>query len=210
VVCLSTVAVTALALAARRGRSGGEGADGEVAALQAELHRMEAKVARQRALLASQARQGQAGEMAALPGELPSAVVRAAPEPTRPTPQEIIARIDQQFYRQAAQAAWGRAATSRAWSALRRLPLSGSIVEAVECRETLCRIEATHDGLRAYDSFARAMIRGRRGDGLWNGGLNSQVTRKSPSLVATVTFLAREGAPVPGMDPSGGTDGRQQ
>jgi hypothetical protein len=114
-------------------------------------------------------------------------------------PAQIVAGIDAGFYREPAGTAWGQGAAARVADLLARRPTPGTAVAGIDCRQTMCRIEAGHLDLPAYRSFVMALMRERRQpDGVWNGALNSQAVAVAPGAVRTVTFLAREGAPVPG------------
>jgi hypothetical protein len=138
------------------------------------------------------------GRRAAPLASVPAAAAGAAGDQT---PQAIVAEIDARFFREPAQAAWGQAAARRASAVLARLHTPGTRLGRIECRETLCRIEAVHRDLAAYRTFAMAVIRGRRKDQLWDGGVNSQAISQSRDGVGTVTFLSREGVAVPGTSP---------
>jgi hypothetical protein len=114
-------------------------------------------------------------------------------------PAQIVAGIDAGFYRQPARTAWGQDAAARVAEVLSRRPAVGTTVAGIDCRQTMCRIEARHPDLAAYRSFVMALMRGRsQPDGVWNGAVNSQAVSMAPGAVRTVTFLAREGTPVPG------------
>jgi hypothetical protein len=204
VVCLATVALSALVVGlSRRGQAGGAGDDAgqQLAVLRQQLARVEATVAANRVRLASAQRPGGgAGGPQAAPGTPAAPPEVADPEPS--DGRDVVASLDARFYREPAATAWSRGALPRATAALRRLVTPGSTVGDVECRQTMCRIEATHQDLGAYRRFGFALMRGRQGpDGLWGGGINSRVTDRRPGLLSTVTFLAREGAPAPDVEP---------
>jgi hypothetical protein len=112
----------------------------------------------------------------------------------------LLARLDARFAGEPATA-WGDGAQTRARQVLGRLVTPGSTLGGVACRATLCRIEASHRDLEAYNTFAMAVIRSRRKDGLWNGWVTSRVRTRSAASVSTVTFLAREGGARPDADP---------
>ena len=122
------------------------------------------------------------------------------------TDAPLLARLDARFAGEPATA-WGDGAQTRARQVLGRLVTPGSTLGRVACRATLCRIEASHRDLEAYNSFAMAVIRSRRKDGLWNGWVTSRVRTRSAASVSTATFLAREGLPRPDADPGPGRQG---
>ena len=126
----------------------------------------------------------------------PSAPPAAADEVP---PAQIVVGIDAAFYRQPARTAWGKDAAALVAEALSRRPAVGTTVAGIDCRQTMCRIEAVHPDLEVYRSFVMALMRGRsQPGGVWNGAVNSQAVSVAPGAVRTVTFLAREGTPVPG------------
>jgi hypothetical protein len=202
---LVTCAVIMVVALARARRAPAAPPASQVAALRAQLKALEGELAQQQSLLAREA-VGRDRIPPKTPVAVPAApaeqvgeeVVAEKPEPTS---REIVAQIDAKFFREPAQTAWGQGAAGRARSVLRRLVKPGSELGAVDCRETLCRVEARHRDLDAYQAFATAVLDDERDqDGLWNAGLNSQVVEQSPTAVSSVTFLSREGAPVPGTD----------
>jgi hypothetical protein len=125
---------------------------------------------------------------------------RASAPAQAATSASLLARLDARFAGEPATA-WGENAQTRARQVLGRLATPGSALGSVACRSTLCRIEASHRDLEAYQTFAMAVIRSRRKDGLWNGWVTSRVRTRSPSSVVTVTFLTREGLFRPDLEP---------
>jgi hypothetical protein len=187
---------------------GSAGAD--VAAARSRLAELQRELSRQQAALANGTRRAGAAlaavhlvdtQAGAGPAVRDATKVEAPASEHEPTGREIVAGIDARFYRQPAQAPWGRTAAARVHAVLGRLLGPGTTLGNVDCRETLCRIAATHHDLEAYQRFTAGVLDDERDDdGLWNAGLNSQVTDESPTSVSSVTFLSREGAPVPGSE----------
>jgi hypothetical protein len=80
---------------------------------------------------------------------------------------------------------------------------AGSSLAKVDCREAMCRIEATHQDRAAYGAFIKATFLGRR-TGLWSAGFTSELLEESPTASKSVTFFgAMEGAEIPALDEIG-------
>jgi hypothetical protein len=58
-------------------------------------------------------------------------------------------------------------------------------------------VDTTHESLDAFRSFNNALLHGSRAGGIWNAGMTSVLTERSPVALASVTFIAREGESVP-------------
>jgi hypothetical protein len=176
----------------------------EVARLQAQVARLQGELAAERLLVARRA----AEPVAAVPPAHPAAAVPSgegavaaerAPSPDL-TSGQVAAQMDERFYAEPARTAWGAEAGPRALAAFRNLA-GASAVGRVECRETMCRIEVTHDSLEVFQSFARA-VGPRLVDVLWNGSYSAQVTEQSANHVASVVFYSREGHDLPALGPA--------
>jgi hypothetical protein len=165
--------------------------------MQSRIRDLETDLARQSALLARDlAEQGSsAAPLAASAGE--GGAMRPAPTaPMRsPTSREIVDQIDARFYPEP-RTPWGASAAARATAALSGLVRDGRIGQ-IECRETMCRIELTHDSLQAFSNFAHQLASPQVAEALWNGGFSAQVTNQSPGAVSSVVFYAREDHEIP-------------
>jgi hypothetical protein len=140
------------------------------------------------------------------PGRAPPGGAEPVPaslEP-EPTPAEIVARIDARFYSEPAETEWGRRAARRTTAVFRRLATPSTRLGRIECRATLCRVEATHrdvDDFQAYVTSVAADPIDERDEGrLWNAGFTAQVISTSPAGVGAITYVSREDAPVPGAE----------
>jgi hypothetical protein len=203
----------------RRPPASDAAAGADVAAARLRLAELQRELDRQQAALANGTRRAGAAlaavhvvdtQAGGATAPRAAAKVEAPAREHEPTGRDIISGIDARFYRQPAQAPWGRTAAARVHAVLGRLLGPGTTLGNVDCRETLCRIAATHHDLEAYQRFTGAVLDSPRDtpgdddghdqDRLWNAGLNSQVTDESPTSVTSVTFLSREGAPVPGSE----------
>jgi hypothetical protein len=127
-----------------------------------------------------------------------TAVSPAEPSVTRrdSTPAEIVAQLDSEFFAEPPSSPWSSHATTKASKVLPALLPPGSSLGRIECRTTLCRIEATHANLDSFLNFTDAMGRNRE-TGLWNGTITAQVVGQTPGAVQAVTFVSKEGATIP-------------
>lgn len=149
-------------------------------------------------LRASNDGQGRAQAGAVEPA--PAAVERES------TPEEIVARIDARFYREPAETEWGKTAVERTTAVFRRLATPSTRLGRIECRATMCRVEATHRDVDDFQSYVTSVAadpidqhdQGR----LWNAGFTAQVISTSPSGVNAITYVSREDAPSPGPEDS--------
>jgi hypothetical protein len=204
-VVIAAVAALALTRALRQGgrtqappRPADDQSTAEIAQLKAELRSLKGNVASQGVLLANALdRSGAPGVPASAegPGQQPSATPTTAEIP----PKEIFAKLDQRFYAEPANAV----ATQKLSATLTRLVPAGSSLGRIDCRDSLCRIEATHDNRDAYGSFVHATFLGRQ-TGLWPAGFTSELLEETPTASKSVTFFgAREGAEIPPLEELG-------
>ena len=203
----AAVAVVAVVVAVRSrpSRSPSAAADpqalrDEVAELRSEVRDLRASATRDKLLLASNlAKQSGARsapksvEATASDGEEDSPTGKARHELTS---KEIVAKLDERFYRQAPRTSWGETAAARAAASLASQIPAGSTVGKIDCRETLCRIEATHTTIAAFNKFLDDAIQRNR-NGLWKAGFAAEVTDQSANSVSSVTYYARENESVP-------------
>jgi hypothetical protein len=93
---------------------------------------------------------------------------------------------------------WARATQRDLAGKLRELAGSSSRVQTVDCRNTLCRVELSHDNGEASGGFLRSFMRSHA----WSG--NGMAVHGEPDPKGRVTltlYLAREGAPLPEAEP---------
>jgi hypothetical protein len=93
-------------------------------------------------------------------------------------------------------AAWSRAAAPKASQVLSRHLTPDSRLTSSECRRDLCRFETRHPSVEAYQQFFNDALVSRE-SGLWNAGATSYVVQQSSAGVVAVTFVAKEGHPIP-------------
>jgi len=175
----------------------------DVRRLEAKIARLEAASAWQGSVLANKVR-----EAASAPPAVDAAVSSsdnggAAPPRTvrPPTEAEFVAQLETKFQAEVRDPAWSEQAIATATRALANdlLP-SGSRVESVDCRRNLCRVESSHDNMAAFKSFVESSLLSRQKK-LWNGAFSAEVIAQSESGVQALTFITREGEPLPAGDP---------
>jgi hypothetical protein len=136
---------------------------------------------------------------AAAPATAPAPAAAHPPAPVDPRVQ-----LDAAFLAERADPAWtggaGRLAEARIGGALP----PGSALRALECRASLCRIETEHPDLPHYRQFfQRAFI--DQDSRAWNGAVTTaELTEAGDGSVHVISYLAREGAPLPQGGPRDG------
>ena len=83
---------------------------------------------------------------------------------------------------------------------VRAMP-TGSKLLALECRQSLCRVEVSHSDLASHQKFMHEAF--FRAGGEWEGPTMSTLADRSGRTgVVTISFLARPGASVDPEDPA--------
>jgi len=146
----------------------------------------------------------QPGKTQPVPAEqpLPATAEAAAPALKQHMPDELeySAQLEDKFRSQASDPSWSQKATGEVTRALAGDLTQGSRLGTVECRTDLCRVETSHDSLKAYQAFLQSALLSREKK-LWNAGLSTQVLSQSQAGLAAVTFIAKEGQAVPLAEP---------
>jgi hypothetical protein len=128
--------------------------------------------------------------------EDPGGTQAAAPE----LPAMRIARIHEQyeaaFVSDHGDAQWETGAKRLAMEKLPSLLPEGSTVRSFECRATMCRLETHHRDHESYWGFIKAAFMDQTGQ-LWNGATYSTPLKDNPDDGLMVTYIAREGQPLP-------------
>ncbi|HEX3764257.1 MAG TPA: hypothetical protein VHW23_36435 [Kofleriaceae bacterium] len=122
-----------------------------------------------------------------------AAPVSAATEPTRyaATTAQISTRLRDQFGGESADAAWSQPAQALLDGHLRAGLPDGSRVVAVECRRTMCRVEAEHASLEVYAHFVNDALLFPHGG--WGGPVMTQLMNQTGPQITSVAYLLREG-----------------
>jgi hypothetical protein len=107
-------------------------------------------------------------------------------------PQEMHDSVEASFVSESTDASWSRQAAGTArTSVTARLPAGGRI-DAIECRSSMCRVEATLPDEQSYREYA--FSRKPHLDSAWQGP--SMITRlrtESDGSVVSVSYLGRDG-----------------
>jgi hypothetical protein len=134
----------------------------------------------------------------------PPAVVAASASVRPPSPpiQEVATRpekrtseqrqvdLEARFYSQERDASWSTGARAQIDKAVSTIPHDGTTVTGVECRESMCRVAASHQDLSSFQYFADRVLGGY--DLRWTGPTFATVTRAgADGKVETVAYLGR-------------------
>jgi len=182
----------------------------EIEALRAELNEVKRNTAAG-LMLARAANERSPGPS---PGSAASAAPAVSPTPERSEEEkaadarraelELAESLDRKFATEQIDRDWAGPAAEEAKRALTSQIDGDSSVRRVECRATWCRIETFHATIDAFRGFAKEALLGRQRQ-LWNGAITATVRDESESGVTAVTFISREGHPMPlpdGVEPT--------
>jgi hypothetical protein len=120
----------------------------------------------------------------------PAPGASGAPEPTV---AQIRDAVDAKFVADRFDPGWSRDATAKAREdTLAALP-AGSRLVGVECRTSMCRVEATHRDMDAYREFMHAGLDAPKQ--VWDGPRMVTILRtEADGEIVSVAFLGRRGA----------------
>jgi hypothetical protein len=183
--------------------------DAEVAALRNELIALSSSVNRTNSEGARLAAL-QGLMLAASPqGSTPSAKTPEAPPPSASAPPsrplthiEIGERLQTAFEADQPDLRWSQQAHRAAEARLNALLPAGSTLRSFDCRASLCRIRTSHKSAEGYDQFVRSAFLDQTTQ-IWNApGYSYREPSDDPEngAVATITYVAREGAALPPID----------
>jgi hypothetical protein len=106
-------------------------------------------------------------------------------------------RYARAFAGERADPTWAESAQRRADERLKVTAQAGSTVRAIECRTSLCRIETTHPDRESAQQFVRGSFM-KPGASPWNAPVFSMpLDPAAAGPVVLVSYLAREGHPLP-------------
>jgi hypothetical protein len=147
------------------------------------------------------------GPTLALPAESPASIAgveRPAPPapPDHPAPlseQEMVASLEEAVHGEPIDPRWSRQAEDLARARLERT-LTTSRLESVHCGASLCRVETSHPSQEALEQFREQVLMAPE-PVLWNGATYSSVQGDARAgTLVTVSYLAREGRPLPALE----------
>jgi hypothetical protein len=129
-----------------------------------------------------------------------------APHEVHPRRQAPVERTEEErrvyasaiFDAEPVDTSWARATQRELTGKLRELVGGSSSVQAVDCKNTLCRVELNNDNDKAGQDFLRTFLRSHA----WGGnGMAIRGEPDSKGRVALTMYLAREGAALPEAEP---------
>jgi hypothetical protein len=128
-----------------------------------------------------------------------------APQPLKeqhmpaPTMSEVRDFYESTWAAEPADAKWAVSATKLARARLDSLLPSGSTLDTLECKTSMCRFETSHADRSQYQSFVDSALRDPQTH-IWNGGFMFAVESDqsgSGGPIKIVSFLARDGEELP-------------
>ncbi len=126
--------------------------------------------------------------------------------PTEPAPvktpeiamAERHATYEQAFARDQVDAQWAKQAKQLVDDKIGAVLPEGSSVSSFECRSKLCRLEIAHKDRDSYWKFINAAFMNPQKP-LWDGLVYAMPLHDDPTEGSMVTYLAREGQPLPAV-----------
>ncbi|WP_437669358.1 hypothetical protein [Sorangium sp. So ce131] len=129
------------------------------------------------------------------PGDEPEGP--AAAEQRTATMAEVSERLQDVFAGEGIDAQWTAAARETARDKLSAALPDSSSLRSLECRSSMCRIETEHADLEQFQRFVQGAFMDPQKKP-WNGGFFAMpVSDPSDGKVVVVSYLAREGEPLP-------------
>ncbi|WP_437308509.1 hypothetical protein [Sorangium sp. So ce388] len=110
---------------------------------------------------------------------------------------EVSERLQDTFAQEGTDAQWTARASETARDKLSSVLPERSSLRSVECRSSMCRIETEHDDLAQFQQFVQGAFMDPQKKP-WNGGFFAlPVSDPDTGKVVVVSYLAREGEPLP-------------
>jgi hypothetical protein len=134
-----------------------------------------------------------------------SAGVERPPPPAQPghpvplSAQELVTSLEEAVHGEPMDPHWSRQTEDLARARLERT-LTTSRLESVHCGASLCRLETSHPSQEALEQFREQILMAPE-PVLWNGASYSSVQGDARAgTLVTVSYLAREGRPLPTLE----------
>jgi hypothetical protein len=114
---------------------------------------------------------------------------------------QLRALLEKRFAAESRDSSWSDEATARVADALiPKLPAGSELVD-VDCRQSMCRLKASHLNSSNYAQFAQEVLAlGRESD--WPSGMLIVRDDEDPAHPETIAFLARPEHPLPSLSDS--------
>ncbi|EDM74096.1 hypothetical protein PPSIR1_16190 [Plesiocystis pacifica SIR-1] len=123
-----------------------------------------------------------------------------APAPAAPSTEQMQLSLEQVFEDSSDDPSWSRPTEAALRDSFFATLDERSAVATIECSASLCRVESDHDDLASFRGFAEDGLLGDSDSFSWRGPMfTSIVDGEDGGPVTAVTFLAREGEPLPGV-----------
>jgi len=122
----------------------------------------------------------------------PSAAVEQARPKFTLTREEMRSRLNERFTAERADLGWSKPAQALIDRHLQAGLPDGSHLLSVDCRRTMCRVEAQHSNLEVYHRFVDKALLFRGGG--WNGPVMTGILNPGDAQVNSVAYLLRDGA----------------
>ncbi|HZH78634.1 MAG TPA: hypothetical protein VEY88_21575 [Archangium sp.] len=123
-------------------------------------------------------------------------------QPERPSllsVQQVVERLEEAVHAEPSDPQWSRQAEDLARARLERT-LTTSRLESVHCGASLCRLETSHPNQEALEQFREQVLMASE-PVLWNGAAYASVQGDARAgTLVTVSYLAREGRPLPTLE----------
>lgn len=120
-----------------------------------------------------------------------------SPEPRAAGAEEVREHMETTFSQERPDPDWARSAQEAARRGIESTLPAASKLRAVECRDSMCRIETAHQDLESCQAFVQATFMDP-GTHLWNGGFFATVVPDPRTDELTVvSYLARDGEQLP-------------
>jgi len=110
--------------------------------------------------------------------------------PPGPSPEEIATHHESTFREQPTDRAWAQPAEGRISTGMHQLLQNPAKLISVECRESLCRMEASLGSAEESDQILRRMV---EEEGIWSGAISYHRTTDTDGNVKVTAYLVREG-----------------
>ncbi len=120
-----------------------------------------------------------------------------SPRTEPPAPEDTIANMDVVYAAQPADRGWGAASARKLEDGLGRFTDSGSRIQSVDCRTSICKVVVSHPDVSRQQSF----VSGAFGTTDYWTGPRAAIRKVDPNGdVSTLAFFGRDGTSLPVLD----------
>lgn len=115
------------------------------------------------------------------------------PSPRKLTGKEVAANHEVAFRAEPVERAWAEPMEARVSAGMREVFKDPTKVRSVECRQSLCRVEASMSDQNEWSEIVERMLEEK----VWDGVLSAFPSTGADGKVTLTTYLVREGYQVP-------------